>query len=1065
MVTLDLLHATYAHVVTLRELVLDRLTGLPSDAGKLQYLVRECDCDTYRQLLDQVYVACSAAQYASLPKIPISHRAGEPPSRSYPEDQPPPSPSSISVATQAATPAATSPLPLPPSSSSSTASTQSLPISQLSADNRFRQSDVLSHVLSQLLADKAHRDNILCWGYQKSTGHERYTTAEPVSVYPNALVSCLSTQPWEQLLSRVGFTFMTKLLQHAALFQLKETRCLLQLTGSPLWRTLPSGQLETRKRKIAPVQASLEPQAKVSRTMLARYCTHPSRMLYYRHETLFAKPKYDGTGKHVAYQFRPSNPLLVWQAGDKNARPLATIFPVLLRQSDVISTVLISPSVFQRSKAQRRLWRLRSFANLFASAAQQARSMDLATILFAECQTKVLPAYVTLHVYLTPRGRQKKYPVLQQCSAPYHVTRYLTRLLRELFPAEIWGTRENFRALTRGISRYVRLRRFERISLGELVCGIKVSDIKWISGYTTSRSSAESLVQQTMLFEFVHWIMRGLVMPVIQTSFYVTEAGSHRKMIFYYRHDVWRRIVRQQALSMSSSRYRALKPAREELGELCNRKKMGISAARLVPKESGMRVIVNSSKRTLAPFRPTSSSSFSKATVSGAGSKYGRAYNTQPVNMQLQSAHAALWFERSRNPDLVKSCVVSDMEMMRKFRRFKQLLDASPSKKVYCVKVDIRAAFDSLDQRQLVKLIEKVIKEDEYVMQKQITYTHATRDNIQSLLREYIESTIIKFGGRCYLQQQGIAQGSVVSTILCNLLYDTMEADVFAFLDPKSDVLLHFVDDFLLLSTDLQQAVKFVSRMAQGIPQYGCMINVDKTVSNIPSDAVPLLRDSSKVIPWCGLLIDARDFTIHNDYARYVGSYMSATMTVECSSRPGETFRRRICQFMEPKFNVVLFDRSINPMSALYVNAYGLAVLAAQKTACYVTLLAQRGVTLREELVNEAVLSALDYFYPLLQKRMSKAHEEMGDTDQSKVVIPTTLLHILACHAYVHTMTQKSTRFLGLLLHLRERLQSLRIAHAKQNARQPPNQRTDVNAILTLVTQSDTARALAKVLY
>lgn len=62
--------------------------------------------------------------------------------------------------------------------------------------------------------------------------------------------------------------------------------------------------------------------------------------------------------------------------------------------------------------------------------------------------------------------------------------------------------------------------------------------------------------------------------------------------------------------------------------------------------------------------------------------------------------------------------------------------------------------------------------------------------------------------------------------------------------------------------------------LVQGVPEYGCQINVEKTVVNFPVEETalggqaPLQLPAHCLFPWCGLLLDTRTLEVSCDYSR-----------------------------------------------------------------------------------------------------------------------------------------------------------------------------------------------------
>lgn len=63
--------------------------------------------------------------------------------------------------------------------------------------------------------------------------------------------------------------------------------------------------------------------------------------------------------------------------------------------------------------------------------------------------------------------------------------------------------------------------------------------------------------------------------------------------------------------------------------------------------------------------------------------------------------------------------------------------------------------------------------------------------------------------------------------------------------------------------------------LVRGVPEYGCLANLPKTVVNFPVGdgpgvAAPLQLPAHCLFPWCGLLLDTRTLEVACDYSRSV---------------------------------------------------------------------------------------------------------------------------------------------------------------------------------------------------
>lgn len=71
-------------------------------------------------------------------------------------------------------------------------------------------------------------------------------------------------------------------------------------------------------------------------------------------------------------------------------------------------------------------------------------------------------------------------------------------------------------------------------------------------------------------------------------------------------------------------------------------------------------------------------------------------------------------------------------------------------------------------------------------------------------------------GKQFYKQKVGIPQGSVVSTVLCNIFYAHLEKKKLPFLQDVDGLLLRLIDDFLFISMNKQHATQFLQHMHDG---------------------------------------------------------------------------------------------------------------------------------------------------------------------------------------------------------------------------------------------------------
>jgi telomerase reverse transcriptase len=257
-------------------------------------------------------------------------------------------------------------------------------------------------------------------------------------------------------------------------------------------------------------------------------------------------------------------------------------------------------------------------------------------------------------------------------------------------------------------------------------------------------------------------------------------------------------------------------------------------------------------------------------------------------------------------------------------------------KPLYLAKVDVQACFDTVPQEHLLEVATALLSSDEYtienhakvkppqvIAQRQDTvntkavikfHAHARPANnnnklegqlhlpgrqdpmdqgnviavgplghqshrkqaIAELLREHVEYNIVKIGKKYYRQKNGIPQGSVLSSLLCNFFYGSLEKDILQFTKRDDTFLIRLIDDFLLITQDKSTAVRFLEVMHGGIPNYGISVKPEKSLVNfdccVNEQKVP--RCLGDDFSYCGLLINDQTLDIKKNAATRVNTSM-----------------------------------------------------------------------------------------------------------------------------------------------------------------------------------------------
>lgn len=325
---------------------------------------------------------------------------------------------------------------------------------------------------------------------------------------------------------------------------------------------------------------------------------------------------------------------------------------------------------------------------------------------------------------------------------------------------------------------------------------------------------------------------------------------------------------------------------------------------------------------------------------------------------------------------------------------------------------------------------------------------------------------MLQLGDGFFLQKVGIAQGSILSSLLCSFYYGHLERNViYPFLDkvcdtPSGDfsgisdyygasasgrvsdkepvmctskyLLLRFIDDFLFVSTSWNQASLFKSLLQRGFRGYNCYMNKGKFGSNFGEDQIRSSRfyvgeDGISFLRWSGMLVNCSTLEIQADYTRYLNSHLSTCLTVNPYDQPGRVLKKKLCDYLRPKCHPLFYDSNINSSGVVRLNIYQAFLLCAMKFHCYNSSLNCIS-TFSKGFYTEAIEKSLRFMHNLIRKRMRSLR--LGSQFRPIFEVTKSEIEWLGLTAYFRVLKRKYSRYVELLLILRSKL----MKHGESNS-------------------------------
>lgn len=446
------------------------------------------------------------------------------------------------------------------------------------------------------------------------------------------------------------------------------------------------------------------------------------------------------------------------------------------------------------------------------------------------------------------------------------VAAFVIAVLSSVSVGELLGV-SNFQLFTKRVTTFISLRRYESMTLQNFMEGMTLSTIDRLGQNKKKLCLSERQKKEELFAEVIYWLIDSFVLPLLKGHFYITESHMFRNRVLYFRHDVWKRLTEPEFARIKLSMLCEVPTAKAT--EILRKRSLGFAYMRLLPKGKGVRPITNLRRREM--------------TKDGTKRTRGR-YLLPSINSIMQSVYSVLKYEGKSDSAQRSFGMNSVNEIHDRLKDFKTRMGKRRyTGKFYFAKADVKSCFDTIEQDKVLDIVSEVLAEDEYMLQKfcavvpalgkigrkyhnraipaqdlesfsdfavdyvktkkhmilvdGVAHQFKDRDQIKELLTEHLTMHIIKIGKKFFRQDTGIPQGSILSSILCNLYYARMESETLSFMNREDSVCFRLIDDFLYITACRESAQRFLAVMHEGNPEYGCFVSSDKSLANFEAIA------------------------------------------------------------------------------------------------------------------------------------------------------------------------------------------------------------------------------------
>ena len=173
---------------------------------------------------------------------------------------------------------------------------------------------------------------------------------------------------------------------------------------------------------------------------------------------------------------------------------------------------------------------------------------------------------------------------------PYNqIFDFCQAVVRYIFPREIWGSEHNESIILRSVKLFIKLKKYETLTMHTIMQGIRINDIQWAKLDRTDNSCLKFPVgdykkRRGMNQDLVFWFFDSFLCTLLQSFFYVTETATSKHRLSYFDHILWQNHSTSEIQQMMTNSFTELTGFRPEMAVFSQ-------TVRFIPKAEGMRPI------------------------------------------------------------------------------------------------------------------------------------------------------------------------------------------------------------------------------------------------------------------------------------------------------------------------------------------------------------------------------------------------------------------------------------------------------------------------------------------
>ncbi|XP_015590932.1 telomerase reverse transcriptase isoform X2 [Cephus cinctus] len=498
------------------------------------------------------------------------------------------------------------------------------------------------------------------------------------------------------------------------------------------------------------------------------------------------------------------------------------------------------------------------------------------------------------------------------------IKRYFQLIFHKVVPLRLFGNNRNKKKMLKVINQLMDSGRYECITLKSIINKLKIADVDWLKPINNS------IIKQSVFAKVVYWFLTEFIKEILYTQFYITNITSTGSKKIYIPHGIWK-----------TEKAKFIRKLKRKLTIMLDDSKdfddLPIAKLVLLPKLTGVR-----------PILQIKYSQAEKKNLRKVSRFLEQLYITHYNQMTLPRFHKqwkttvqCLRNSTQKHLHNFVSCDVKDaygsINCDKLFEIVTSLCDSIPDK--------IRMESLTIMKRRDLKSSRKLTTRQYFVnrnLQLSIsanTLFSPTKDSHSETIRKDWLMTKIKnhifhqkvwINNKKYLLIKGVAQGALLSAVLCDIYYSHMvQHELSKFL--KTGTLYRYVDDFLYVTDNEDSAKRFLDVVEKGISGYNCQFKPSKTQTSLQPRS-----DGAETLIYLGYNLNMKTLEATPKYLDVNARY-TTTLSYSSHKTPTAILQRRLNNIASLKLTNIVLDDEINSMTTILETLRRASLLQASR--------------------------------------------------------------------------------------------------------------------------------------